>query len=526
MLSPCVQANQTALNPNQCDPYQHYDCLDTYLGESILQRLFNDYLLEMGHTSPPLNPSETIPHRKNWPETPLTSPPDPFTEWPYGATTAFGVSYPNAVDSPLMTSIQHTSTGKWLEKNHIQWYGWINGGGNLSSNTITPGGNAPMANVYTPNHLQLDQLVLNIERAPNTVQQEHLDFGFRISTLYGENYRFSTSYGIVSDQLLQKNASIGYDFPLVYGELYIPHVAEGLLFRLGRFTSAPDIENPLSPYNYMYSHSMISTFDNVTNEGLVGTLALSKQFILQLGMVEGTDTAFWNTGKRVNNPAPNPLYPDTTFLKDPGARPSAVACVRYTWNQGKNTLYPCMNGINNGVWGFDNLQWFGFTFYHIFNDDWHLSSEFYSIHQNQVANINNPIALAAIASGGTPFSPQYMPYNRPNGAQCNNPLDLTCRASAIGIVAFINYKFSQMDNLTVRPEFYHDQQGQRTGAKTRYLNVGLGWQHWFSPQIEIRPEFDYNYALDAVAFNGNPNAGILPNKHYTLLGAADLIVHF
>lgn len=521
-----VQAKDIDSNHIPCNPYAHYTCLDSYLGKTILHRLFNDYRLEMGHATPPLNPKAPPAHRKNWPETPRTSPPNPFTEWPYGATTSIGVSVPNAMDSPLMTSIHHTSTGKWLENNHIQWYGWVNGGGNVSTNAIKPGGNAPMANVYTPNHLQLDQLVFNVERVPDTVQQDHIDWGFRISTLYGENYRFTTSYGIVSDQFLQQNAANGYDFPMVYGEFYVPNVAEGLVFRLGRFTSAPDIENPLSPYNYMYSHSMTSTFDNVTNEGLVGSLVLTKTLILQLGMVEGSDTAFWNTGKRINNPAPNPLYPDTTFLKDPGAKPSIVACARYTWNHGNNTIYPCMNGINNGVWGFDNLQWFGFTYYQKFNEQWHISYEFYSIHQNNVANINNPIALAAIASGGTPFSPQYMPYNRPNGAQCRNPLDLTCRASAIGTVAFINYQFSPLDNLTFRPEYYHDQQGQRTGIKTRYLNFGLGWQHWLSPQMEIRPEVDYDYALDSAAFNGNSNAGIPPNKRYTILGAVDLILHF
>ena len=75
----------------------------------------------------------------------------PFTEWPYGATTPLGVSQPNSVDSPLMIGIANTSTGKWLQKNHIQVYGWINGGGNISTNTVKPGGNAPMAYMYTPN---------------------------------------------------------------------------------------------------------------------------------------------------------------------------------------------------------------------------------------------------------------------------------------------------------------------------------------------------------------------------------------
>ena len=178
------------------------------------------------------------------------------------------------------------------------------------------------------------------------------------------------------------------------------------------------------------------------------------------------------------------------------------------------------------LWGYNNLQWFGFTYYHKFNDQWHISYEIYTLHENNVANLNNPVAAAAIAAGGTPFSPQYMPFNAPNAAQCNSASDLSCTATAIGTVAYINYQFSPLDNISFRPEFYDDEQGQRTGTKTRYLNFGIGWQHWFSPQIEIRPEIDFDYALDRNAFNGNASAGITPDKRYTVLGAADIIIHF
>ncbi len=510
----------------QCDPYIHYACFDKSLGENFWTRLWRYYQLEMGHAAAPADPNAPSSHRVGWPATPESTPPMPFTEWPYGATTSIGVSRPNSVDSPLMTSIANTSAGKWLQRNNIQIYGWANAGGNVSSNTVKPGGNAPIAYMYTPNQLQLDQLVLYMERVPDTVQTDHLDWGFRLSGLYGENYRYTTAYGIFSNQLLHNNAVNGYDVPMEYGELYIPQVAEGLLLRFGRYISIPDIEAQLAPNNYMYSHSMTYSFDNYTNEGIVGSLALTKNFIVQLGVVEGSDTAIWNGGQRVTNPAPNPLYPGSTFLKDPGAQPSLVACMRYTWNNGNDTIYPCMDGINSGRWGYNNLQWYGLTYYHKFNDKWHISYEIYETHQNNVANLNNPIAAAAIAAGGTPFSPQYMPFNAPNAAQCSNPSSLTCTTKAVGTVAYINYQFSPLDNISFRPEFFDDEQGQRTGTKTRYVNFGIGWQHWLSPQVELRPEIDYDYALDRNAFNGNANVGTAPNRHYTALGAMDIIAHF
>jgi hypothetical protein len=76
--------------------------------------------------------------------------------------------------------------------------------------------------------------------------------------------------------------------------------------------------------------------------------------------------------------------------------------------------------------------------------------------------------------------------------------------------------------------------GQRTGVKTRYVDFGIGWQHWFSPQIEIRPEVVYYHSLDANAFNGNSNAipasagggAIAPNRNSAWLSSMDLIWHF
>ena len=43
-------------------------------------------------------------------------------------------------------------------------------------------------------------------------------------------------------------------------------------------------------------------------------------------------------------------------------------------------------------------------------------------------------------------------------------------------------------------------EGQRTGFAASYYDVGIGWQHWLSPQIEMRPEFTA-YFSDKPSFN-------------------------
>src|ERR1700720_4279058 len=509
------------------DPYKNYDCLDPYLGTDFISRFINYYRLEWGHDVAPADPKAPPSRRPTTegPPTPQSTPPMPFAEWPYGGSTNLGVTRPSSIDSPLMAALGNTAMGQWLNDMHIQVYGWVDPGGNLSTNTVR-GGNAPAAYSYNPNTVQLDQAVLYIERLPDTVQRDHVDWGFRLAPIYGENYRYTTAFGLWSYQLLNQNKNNGYDLPMAYGEVFIPQILEGLNIRFGRFISIPDIEAQLAPNNYMYTHSMTYTFDNYTNTGIQTTLAVNKNWMVQLGLSVGSDTMPWNAGARLPNLSPNPLFPNSTFLKDPGAIPSVTAGVRWTSDTGNDSVYVVADAINSGTWGYNNLQWYGLTAYHKFNDQWHISFETYNLHQNNVLNANNPDALAAFAAGGTPFSPQYLPFNAPGLAQCSSTTVFSCTASVQTYLAYLSYKASPLDNISYRIEFYDDKQGQRTGTKTRYVETGIGWQHWFSPQIEIRPEISYYRSLDANAFNGNANLGIPANKNFAIIGSADIIIHF
>ena len=509
------------------DPYKNYACLDAYLGTAVSDRFINYYKLEMGQSGPPSDPNAPPSRIADWPATPETTPPMPFTEWPYGGTTAIGVTRPGSIDSPLMVAIANTDPGKWLNDNHFQIYGWVDPGFNISSNTQRPGGNAPIAYAYTPNTVQLDQAVIYLDRFPDTVQTDHIDWGMRFSAIFGENYRYTTGYGYYSYQLLKHNNQNGYDFPMVYGELYIPFVAHGMMIRIGRYISLPDIEAQLAPNNYMYTHSLTYAVDNYTNTGVVATTALLKDLFLQTGLSVGTEAAPWHVGETMKNLDPNPLYPGTKLDKDPGAQfPTYTVCLRYGWNNGSDNVQPCMNGVNNGHYGYNNLQWYGFTYYHKFNDHWHVDMEFYDEFQRGVPNVNNPNVVTWYNNGGTPFSPQFVPFNAPNLAHCKSDIVLSCTASGTGVTGYLNYSPDPLNNFSFRPEYYADNQGQRTGTPADYYEFSLGWQHWLSPQIEMRPEIGYYRSINAVVFNANPTHGIPANENHTYFGAADLILHF
>ena len=514
------------------DPYKNYACLDTYLGTDVLTRFINYYRLEWGEAAAPSDPNAPPGRRPDLPPTPQTSPPMPFTDWPYGGTENLGDTRPNGADSPLMAAIANTGLGQWMASTNIQLYGWVDAGGNVSSNSVKPGGNAPIGYAYTPNTVQNDQDVVYIDRWPDTVQSDHIDWGFRLSALYGENYRYTTAYGIASYQLLKKNQVNGYDFPMEWIDVFVPQIGQaGTIIRVGRFISLPDIEAQLAPNNYMYTHSLTYTYDNYTNEGIQTTIGITNQFFLQLGVTVGTEAAIWHWNEKIPNPAPNPLFPGNTMLKDPGAQPTGTGCFRWTSTDGDNDLNVCADAINKGNWGYNNLQWYGFTAYHKWNDQWHISFEFYNEHESDVPNANNAAVHNSMGTGfwdrgGTPFSPQYMPFNAPSLAQCRNADVLDCTANSFGTVFYLNYSPDPLDNLSFRPELYWDPQGWRTGVKTTYADLSLGWQHWLSPQIEFRPEIGYWKSLNADAFNGDSNAGIAPNKSLTLFAASDVIVHF
>ncbi len=556
-----VLADETGIAAPPCDPYKNYSCLDTYLnkdGDDWADRMINYYKLEWGKYGPPADPNAPAGRRDGWPTTPMTAPPMPFTEWPYGGTQNLGVTRPASIDSPFMVGIANTWLGKAMASENIQMYGWIDPGGNASSSNAALGGNSPAAYDYRPNTLQLDQLVVYLERVPDTVQKDHIDWGFRLSAIYGENYRYTTAYGVASYQLLSHNNVNGYDFPMMWVEAFIPWFGkEGTDVRLGRYISLPDIEAQLAPNNYMYSHSITYTLDNYTNSGLQFTTGITKNFFLQYGISVGTEAGPWHLGQGIDNPTQtvsytdpvtgvaysnvaNPLYPGARFRKDPGSMPSFTGCFRYQTDSGKDNINACADAINTGKWGYNNLQWYGLTYYHKFNDHWHVAYEFYTESQRGVPNKNNStvagINNAYGSDGGTPFSAlEGIKFNNPNEAYCqgtglasqgtvSTTAPLTCRASSYGTVAYFNWSPNPLNNFSIRPEFYWDKNGQRTGIPTRYSSIGLGWQHWLSPQVELRPEVTYYRSLNANAFNiGLYTAN--PKNNETVL-AGDIIWHF
>ena len=177
------------------DPYKNYACLDTYLGTTFLERFFNYYRLEWGHDAAPADPKAPPSRaRRRGRRRRETTPPYALHRmalWRHHQPRrdAAELGRQPADDGAR----QHRASVSWMNENHIQVYGWIDAGGNLSTNTVR-GGNAPAAYDYNPNTVQLDQAVRLYRAAARYGAEGSHRLGLPFSPIYGENYRYTTAY--------------------------------------------------------------------------------------------------------------------------------------------------------------------------------------------------------------------------------------------------------------------------------------------------------------------------------------------
>jgi hypothetical protein len=419
---------------------------------------------------------------------PESNPPYPFNVWPIGGTVWIG--YPNATNYPLTTALYGSQHWQWLKKSNIQIYGWANAGMNLSTSTESQGGkyaNAPAAYNQIPNSIQLDQLTMYIERVPDTVQTDHFDWGFRFTALYGLDYRFTTADGYFSQQLLHEKPDgtlgnqYGADPVMFYLDFYFPHVADGMILRVGRYISLPDIEAQLAPNNYTYTHSLTYTYDCYTQTGANATIKFSNFFTFQAGVSPGCDTTAWK----------------------PSAQLTGNFCGQFTFRDGQDDIYLCANSVNKGDYGYNNLAAYYATWYHKINDKWHMDYESWYQYQSHTPNIFNPAAASLLITNA-------------NGAWCQTTAQLTCYAPEWTILNYTTRQLKSHDFIALRDEVFDDLRGQRTGYKGLYVEDGISWNHWIGSTIVFRPELRWEHNFDNLAYDGG-------TRHSQFMFAADVI---
>ena len=503
------------------------------LDQSFMHRLGRVYVADWAGTAP----VTALPQTRRGTPAPISSPPFPSSDWPIGGTTTIGV--PDGQSYPLMQAINQN-------KSQSKIYGWIEVGANGSTNNKTNASkgipsNFPSAYDEYANTVQLDQAALYFDRIPDTTQTTHFDWGYRLTLLYGVDYRFTTAHGMLSQQLLLKNNQYGFDPVMFYMEFYVPKVAQGLDIRVGRYISLPDIEAQLAPNNYSYSHSILYTVDCYTQTGINGTVKFNDHWTAQAGLSGGCDTMPWTTDAKV----------------------TGNFCAQYTWRNGGDALYTCANSVNDGKYAYNNLAAYYETWYHRFNATWHTDTEFWYQYEKQTPNMywfNGTDPATGIQYANTPSTPWpeatfYRPgqgaVNLNFGAVCKDPRlpaneqPARCYAPELAITNYVEHSFwHNTASINIRNEWVNDIVGQRTGTPAMYEEHMVGFNFWAGSTITFRPEVSYTHAFakyGVTALNIAPGAaisnleavsqGAAPNplglgKTQAITLAADLIWHF
>ena len=409
---------------------------------------------------------------------PFDSPPYPDGDWQLGGGPNV-IGDPGALrDSPwpLMQAIYDGPNGKAWYDSRIQLYGWWTVSGNISSShdysrSATP--NFPEVYDERPDRVEFDQGVMYIERMADENQIDHIDWGFRIALLWGLDYRFMASRGYINDvNLLENNNFNGFDSTMMYANLYIPQIAQGMNIILGRIISLPDIEQQLAPNNLMASHSLVYSFDNYTMWGLWTSTKLSPNWLLQVGLADGVDIAPWEH-------------------QDPGDQPTGSIMVQYIAPNGKDSFYVGDNSFNNGTFGFNNLQELIESYSHKF------SEKVWTTFEAQYMWMNH---CTTAPTSTVPYQDGFFPVHSGTIAEG-------------GVVNYTMYRFAPNAFLTFRNEWWDDGGGARSGYASAYDENSIGVTYWPNRLVVIRPEIRFEHAFTHGGLEtgeNNPNGSDLP----------------
>ena len=157
-------------------------------GGGFYHRLYREYYKQFFPDPNATAPEEPEPPRRA-PPSPWASPPFPGSE--YQGYPLLGVPESTTV-YPFMAALYGGPNGQAIKDSGIKFDGWVTAFGDWSTAKKT---NVPTSYWINPDFFGLDQLVFKLERIPDTVQTDHIDWGFRSIALYGQDYRYTTAGG-------------------------------------------------------------------------------------------------------------------------------------------------------------------------------------------------------------------------------------------------------------------------------------------------------------------------------------------
>lgn len=324
--------------------------------------------------------------------------------------------------------LAETPIGSLLGDAGIRIYGWTQGSYTGSSTERT---NAPTLFNDRADEAVFGQNWTEIVRPIDPTSTE-VQFGARVAMILpGYDYKYTLARGMWNDQ----DRRHGFDTVYAYAELFVPGVGpRGTTFRAGRWGTTIGYEMIEAVATPFVSRSYNFAANPYTHTGVQATTELSPTVVMYHGIVTGADV----------------------FL-DPAATFGYVGGVKWTAEGGGRSV--AANVFVTGT-GFDAAESF------------------------QHYDSYNLLLTETIAEGWTySLDATYgrTPDTDPSGSLAGGS------ACWFGCANYLSHEVRAELTVNVRGEFFHDDDGLRTGTAGDYVAVSAGLQWEPTPWLWLRP---------------------------------------
>ncbi|MFO1029707.1 MAG: outer membrane beta-barrel protein [Planctomycetota bacterium] len=330
--------------------------------------------------------------------------------------------------------LAETPIGPVLGDAGIRIYGWTQGSYTASS---TDRSNAPTVFNDRADEVVFGQNWTEIVR-PIDPSRAELQLGGRVALILpGYDYKYTLARGMWNDQERRH----GFDTVYAYAELFVPGVGpRGTTFRAGRWGTTIGYEMIEAVATPFVTRSYNFAANPYTHTGVQATTELSATVVMYHGIVTGADV----------------------FL-DPAATFSYVGGVKWTAEDGSRSA--AVNVFLTGE-GFDARESF------------------------QHYNSYNLLLTQTVAEGWT-----YVLDATLGRAPDTDPAGTVGGGSAswYGLANYLSHQVREQLTLNLRGEFFHDDDGLRTGTAGDFVGLSAGLQWESTPWLWLRPfaRFDH-----------------------------------
>ena len=388
----------------------------------------------------------------------------------------------------LMRRLEGTSLGTLMADRRLTVSGWLQNSYTWSTTDVS---NQPVVWNDRANKYLLNQLWLRIDKAVDTEAKE-ATWGYRWDNLYGTDYRFSLTRGLLPGQLqnsipTQQNL-YGYDPIQFYVNAFLPNLFQGTDIRAGRLFTPwgyESLEGPASPFvSRSYAFNWSPPF---THMGIMLSPKFNDKWSGKYMLANGNDIFFDHTE-------------ELRFVGATTYQASEDTAATLGWSLGRGALNqgapfaPATTGLDSEPAGRNNFNNLDLVVSHNVTEKLNLAAEFIWGYQwNVPANIPGGIIDTRKAVGQSGVANWY------------------------GWAQYFNYKLSDKWTHVTRVELWNDAEGQRTGFEGLYTAVTTGMQYSPVPDLLIRPFVRYDTNNQSTPFEG---------KHFIWTGALEAIVRY